>query len=53
MFLRALVDGLVLGSLGEDGVDPRARIHDVLRGAVDGSAPLEPGGVLGPMTSRP
>ncbi|MGW5267496.1 TetR/AcrR family transcriptional regulator [Rhodococcus sp. NPDC003994] len=46
--LLALVDGLVLGALGEDGVDPRARIHDVLRGAVEGSAPLEPGGVLGP-----
>ncbi|MBY6348886.1 TetR/AcrR family transcriptional regulator [Rhodococcoides corynebacterioides] len=49
--LLALVDGLVLGALGEEGTDPRARIRDVLRGAVEGPAPLEPGGVLGPYTS--
>lgn len=38
--LSALVDGAVVGALGESGADPRARAREVLLDAVDRHAPL-------------
>ncbi len=38
--LLALVDGVVMGALGENGADLRSRVRDVLLDAVDRHAPL-------------